>query len=48
MYQQSLRDRAFKGELAPAIEAMLWYYAKGKPKEQLEVDGSLTITWETT
>jgi hypothetical protein len=42
------RDRALKGELAPAIEAMIWAYAKGKPREHVEVDGGLTISWETT
>lgn len=35
-YQQAVRARALKGKLAPAIEAMLWYYAKGKPKELVE------------
>ena len=28
--------RANAGELPPAIEAMLWHYAYGKPKEQVE------------
>lgn len=32
-YQRSLRSRALKGHLAPALEAMLWHYAKGKPKD---------------
>ena len=30
-------------ELAPGIEAMLWHYAKGKPKEQFEHSGELKI-----
>ena len=36
-YRKNLLDRALKNELAPAIEAMLWAYAKGKPKEQVDV-----------
>src|SRR5438094_4126901 len=39
-YQKTLRRRALRGELPPAPEAMIWHYAKGKPKEQ--VDLSLT------
>ena len=31
--------RAKAGELSPAIEAMLWHYAFGKPKEHLEHSG---------
>lgn len=27
--------------VAPGIEAMLWYYAKGKPKEQVEHSGTV-------
>ena len=37
MYQATLRRRALTGELAPAIEAMLWYYAKGKPVDRQEI-----------
>lgn len=36
-YRDGLQARAQKGELAPAMEALLWYYAYGKPKEQIEV-----------
>ena len=39
-YQAKLRARALAGNLPPALEAMIWHYAKGKPKEQ--VDLSLT------
>jgi hypothetical protein len=31
-------------KVAPAIEAMLWYYAKGKPKEIIEHQGDLPLT----
>ena len=36
-YQATLRHRALTGVLAPAIEAMLWYYAKGKPVDRQEI-----------
>lgn len=41
-YRTTVQDRAAKGTLPPAIEAMLWYYAYGKPLEQL----SLTVQSE--
>ena len=47
-YQQSIRERALKGKLAPAIEAMIWYYAKGKPKDQVESDVHHTYSWLPT
>jgi len=37
VYQERLTRRALAGELPPAIEALLWHYAKGKPREQLDV-----------
>ena len=39
-YQANLRQRAIDGTLAPGMEAMLWYYQFGKPKEQ-QVDEQL-------
>ena len=45
-YRKKLIARAKAGELAPAIEAMLWHYAYGKPKEQVEHAGGITIAWE--
>jgi hypothetical protein len=44
VYQATLQRRLRAGKLAPAVECMLWHYAKGKPKEQIEVDGS--VEWE--
>jgi hypothetical protein len=38
-YQRRLRQRLLDGELPPAIEVMLWHYAKGKPKDVVEVSG---------
>ncbi len=35
-YRFKLLSRARAGKLAPAVECMLWHYAKGKPKETIE------------
>ena len=37
-YRERLKARLIAGKLPPAVETMLWYYAKGKPKEVLEVE----------
>jgi len=37
VYQANIRRRALAGELAPGIEAMIWYYAKGKPVDRQEL-----------
>lgn len=34
-YQKSLADRIKNGTLPPAIEVMLWYYAYGKPVDNV-------------
>ena len=36
-YRTNLTARARAGTLAPAVEAMLWHYAFGRPRESLEV-----------
>jgi hypothetical protein len=36
-YQARLRRRAVTGKLSPAVECLLWHYAKGKPVERQEV-----------
>jgi len=36
-YRTNLTARARAGTLAPAVEAMLWHCAFGKPKESLDV-----------
>ena len=41
-YIASVEARAKAGKLPPGVEVMLWYYALGKPKEQLEVSGSVS------
>lgn len=42
-YQASVRARALSGELAPAVETMLWHYAKGKPKELVVHSGEIRL-----
>lgn len=34
-YRRSLQQRLIDGKLAPAMEALLWHYAKGKPAETI-------------
>ena len=45
-YRRQLIARAKAGKLAPALECMLWHYAKGKPKEQVEHSGGVLLSWE--
>lgn len=35
-YLEALRTRLLSGTLAPGVEALLWHYAKGKPREIVE------------
>jgi hypothetical protein len=35
-YMANLRARAISGKLQPGVEAMLWYYAFGKPPDVIE------------
>lgn len=44
-YRQNLFRAMQNRTVAPMIEAMLWHYAKGKPKETVAVDGNMTICW---
>ena len=37
-YRRNLASRARRGKLAPAVECMLWHYAKGKPTEDINID----------
>lgn len=39
VYRASLKERLQSGKLAPAMEALLWHYAYGKPKEVHELVG---------
>jgi hypothetical protein len=47
-YLHKLRKRLILGKLRPAVECMLWYYAKGKPKEMVEHSGNVSLQQELT
>lgn len=36
-YLKKFRARLLAGTLAPQLETMVWYYAKGKPQENLNL-----------
>jgi hypothetical protein len=38
-YQRTLRERAINATLSPAVEVMLWHYARGVPKQTVAVEG---------
>ena len=42
-YRAALRTRLIAGKLAPAVECMLWYFAKGKPLNRVEVQGQVDV-----
>lgn len=42
-YRKEFVRRLYAGELAPALEAMVWYYAHGKPQESVEHSGEVTM-----
>ena len=41
VYRRNLAKRLNAGRLQPAVETMLWYYAKGKPRETVKVEGTI-------
>lgn len=41
-YRAKLKRDLENRDVAPAIEQMLWYFAKGKPKETIVHEGNLT------
>ncbi len=43
---KKLLARARAGTLPPAVECMLWHYAKGKPKDRVEHSGGVVLSWE--
>jgi hypothetical protein len=47
IYRQKLLEDLRKRKVAPAVETMLWAYAKGKPKDTAEHEGEvgLVIRW---
>ena len=40
VYRDRLKARLLAGRLPPALECLLWHYAKGKPKDDLQVTGN--------
>ena len=40
LYRERLKARLLAGKLPPALECLLWHYAKGKPKDELQVTGN--------
>jgi hypothetical protein len=45
-YRRRLGERLRDGDLSPAVECMLWHYAKGKPKDEVQPAQNMVITWE--
>lgn len=46
LYRKQLLKDLRARKLRPAVECMLWYYAKGKPKEMVEHSGTLSLQEE--
>ena len=50
-YRKYFAHRLAVGQLPPALEAMTWHYAYGKPQERMELTGSgggpLVIQWKS-
>jgi hypothetical protein len=46
-YRAKLKQRLLAGTLSPALESLLWYYAKGKPREDIGVEAKVEFTWGT-
>jgi hypothetical protein len=44
-YQRKLWADWRERKVAPAIEALIWHYAKGKPKDTFEHEGVITYRW---
>ena len=42
-YRAALRKRLIAGKLAPAVECMLWWYAKGKPTDRLDLGADQSL-----
>ena len=38
-YLKYLTHRIYTGQAPPGIEALVWHYAYGKPKERMEISG---------
>jgi len=40
-YLRKLRDRLLRGRIPPAVECLIWHYAKGKPKDTVKIEGGI-------
>jgi hypothetical protein len=47
-YREALAKRLRAGKLSPAMECMLWHYAKGKPREYVEQTSLVVYRWGET
>lgn len=45
-YQRRLKARLESGTIQPGVEAMLWYYAYGKPPETVETKQVIPVRIE--
>jgi hypothetical protein len=45
-YRSKLKKRLLAGTLPPVLECLIWHYAKGKPKDEANVQGSLVVRWQ--
>ena len=50
-YRKYFEHRLLVGQLPPALEALTWHYAYGKPVERLEHagpdGGAIVVTWKS-
>ena len=46
-YRAKLRERLPAGTLPPGLECLLGYYAKGKPREEMNLEGKVEFSWLT-
>lgn len=44
VYRKKLTERLRSGSIQPGVEAMLWYYAFGKPPETVETKQVVPVT----
>ena len=40
-YRENLRERLLSGKVHPGVETMLWAYSYGKPKDHVQLSGSV-------
>ena len=45
-YRRRLGERLRAGKLSPAVECIIWYYAKGRPKDEVESAQRVVFTWQ--